>query len=158
MYWWAKVAEPDGSHNVGVNTRNMRPSELALVERRIQYDAVNMTLRDKTLRHRDDVAEYRLKLHHLVCQRMGTRVQPGMQGLLQCPLLEEAGAECYTVCQQHVSCKVLCKPVKCADHNPARFYQRRGSHERRDNFSLTLPRSSNSMSIGIEWKRRASLI
>ena len=58
VYHWAIVAGEDGSHGVGVNTRNVNPSEVALVERRIQFDAVTATLRDKTTKHRDDVAEY----------------------------------------------------------------------------------------------------
>lgn len=58
VYWWAIASEADGSHGVGVNTRNMNPADLALVERRIQFDTVTATLRDKKTKHREDVADY----------------------------------------------------------------------------------------------------
>ncbi len=57
-YWWAIEPEADGSHRVGVNTRNMRPEEMRLVDRRVQFDATVAALRDKSTRHRDDIAKY----------------------------------------------------------------------------------------------------
>ena len=39
VYWWAIAPGADGSHAVGVNTRNVLPSDMLLVERRIMFDA-----------------------------------------------------------------------------------------------------------------------
>lgn len=58
VYWWAIKPETDGSHRMGVNTRNMNPKDLVLVERRIQFDANVIPLGNPALRHRDDIAEY----------------------------------------------------------------------------------------------------
>lgn len=58
VYWWKIAANEDGSHEIGVNTRNVDPEEMKYVERRIQFDAVDMALKDKTTRHPEDKAEY----------------------------------------------------------------------------------------------------
>jgi hypothetical protein len=56
-YWW-EIAERDGAHEVGVNTRNMDPEALKHVDWKISNSWLIQPVQDKATAHRDDKACY----------------------------------------------------------------------------------------------------
>lgn len=59
MYWWRIIASPDGTHEVGVNTRNMDPRSLEFVKWEIDYaQLIAPQGNASAVPHPDDLAKY----------------------------------------------------------------------------------------------------